>query len=79
MKKRQKHYLSVIIILFLCIGIGYAYLSSTLNSSFSNITVTGFDRICQRATTLHTETCTLSSGGVMPPAIQQVVVRKQKR
>ena len=63
MKKRQKHYLSVIIILFLCIGIGYAYLSSTLNSSFSNITVTGFDRICQRATTLHTETCTLSSGG----------------
>ena len=34
MKKRQKHYLSVIIILFLCIGIGYAYLSSTLNSSF---------------------------------------------
>ena len=63
MKKRQKHYLSVIIILYLCIGIGYAYISSTLNSNLTNITVTGLDRIWQRATTLHTETCTLSSGG----------------
>lgn len=61
MRKKEKHYLSIIIILLLCIGIGYAYLSSTLNSSFSNISVTGFDRICQRATTLHSEKCTSSS------------------
>lgn len=77
--KKTKHYLSVIIILFLCIGIGYAYLSSTLNSSFSNITVTGFDRICQRATTLHTETCTLSSGGCYAAGYSASGSKKTKR
>lgn len=61
MRKKQKHYLSIIIILILCITIGYAYLSSTLNGEITTVNIYPVTRKCQRAKTLHSETCTSSS------------------
>ncbi len=61
MRKKQKHYLSIIIILILCITIGYAYLSSTLNGEITTVNIYPVTRKCQRATTLHSITCTSSS------------------
>lgn len=61
MRKKQKHYLSIIIILILCITIGYAYLSSTLNGEITTVTISPVTRKCQRAKTLHSITCTSSS------------------
>ena len=61
MRKKQKHYLSIIIILILCITIGYAYLSSELNFTLSTASISPYVRLCKRATTLHSETCTSSS------------------
>lgn len=61
MRKKQKHYLSIIIILILCITIGYAYLSSTLNGEITTVNIYPVTRKCQRAKTLHTETCSSSS------------------
>lgn len=61
MRKKQKHYLSIIIILILCITIGYAYLSSTLNGEITTVNIYPVSRKCQRATTLHSITCTSSS------------------
>lgn len=61
MRKKQKHYLSIIIILILCITIGYAYLSSTLNGEITTVNIYPVTRKCQRAKTLHSITCTSSS------------------
>lgn len=61
MRKKQKHYLSIIIILILCIAIGYAYLSSTLNGEITTVNIYPVTRKCQRAKTLHSITCTSSS------------------
>lgn len=61
MRKKQKHYLSIIIVLILCITIGYAYLSSELNFTLSTASISPYVRLCKRATTLHSETCTSSS------------------
>lgn len=58
MRKKQKHYLSIIIILILCITIGYAYLSSTLNGEITTVNIYPVTRKCQRAKTLHSITCT---------------------
>ena len=61
MRKKQKHYLSIIIVLILCITIGYAYLSSTLNGEITTVNIYPVTRKCQRAKTLHSITCTSSS------------------
>ena len=61
MRKKQKHYLSIIIILILRITIGYAYLSSTLNGEITTVNIYPVTRKCQRAKTLHSITCTSSS------------------
>lgn len=61
MRKKQKHYLSIIIILILCITIGYAYLSTTLNAEITTVNIYPVTRKCQRAKTLHSITCTSSS------------------
>ena len=61
MRKKQKHYLSIIIILIMCITIGYAYLSSTLNGEITTVNIYPVTRKCQRAKTLHSITCTSSS------------------
>ena len=61
MRKKQKHYLSIIIILILCITIGYAYLSSTLNGEITTVNIYPVTRKNQRANTLHSITCTSSS------------------
>ena len=61
MRKKQKHYLSIIIILILCITIGYAYLSSTLNGEITTVNIHPVTRKCQRAKTVHSITCTSSS------------------
>lgn len=61
MRKKQKHYLSIIIILILCITIGYAYLSSTLNGEITTVNIYPVTRKCKRAKTLHSITCTSSS------------------
>lgn len=61
MRKKQKHYLSIIIVLILCITIGYAYLSTTLNAEITTVNIYPVTRKCQRAKTLHSITCTSSS------------------
>lgn len=61
--KRKKNFCCtlLIIVLILSIGIGYAYLSSELNFTLSTASILPYVRLCKRATTLHSETCTSSS------------------
>ena len=61
--KRKKNFCCtlLIIVLILSIGIGYAYLSSELNFTLSTASISPYVRLCKRATTLHSETCTSSS------------------
>ena len=61
--KRKKNFCCtlLIIVLILSIGIGYAYLSSELNFTLSTASILPYIRLCKRATTLHSETCTSSS------------------
>ena len=61
--KRKKNFCCtlLIIVLILSIGIGYAYLSSELNFTLSTASISPYVRLCKRATTFHSETCTSSS------------------
>ena len=61
--KRKKNFCCtlLIIVLILSIGIGYAYLSSELNFEVATASISPYIRLCKRATTLHSETCTSSS------------------
>ena len=61
--KRKKNFCCtlLIIVLILSIGIGYAYLSSELNFTLSTASISPYVRLCKRAKTLHSITCTSSS------------------